>query len=252
MQSLKKRRKRTSSFCFFSRLQLRWCYGNRIYSRIPALILKIASPTASISLSLFFQWFNLPTESFFFARLFPLESVVAKPTSASLQDHASKRDGEVLQLKNSNIGIIKVRQQCNSIDKAMKWPRMWEEAVRQRAFLDATRVAYARRELADFTLKGREGCQSIRTIVNKCAPRKNRIHNTNVYIFHKTLSRNNLTFFWYFMTFVLCTKLYYVQYCSFISLFKHFPSSFLQGGENFSIRQTFIRNRPDALNLDAL
>jgi len=31
----------------------------------------------------------------------------------------------------------------------MKWPRMREEAVRQRAFLAAMRVAYARWELAD-------------------------------------------------------------------------------------------------------
>jgi len=31
---------------------------------------------------------------------------------------------EKSQLKNSNIEIIKVRQQCNSIDEAMKWPRV--------------------------------------------------------------------------------------------------------------------------------
>ena len=42
----------------------------------------------------------------------------------------------------------------------MKWTRMWEEAVRQRAVLDAMRVAYARRELADFTLKSWEGRQT--------------------------------------------------------------------------------------------
>jgi len=63
---------------------------------------------------------------------------------------------EKSQLKNSNIEIIKVRQQCNSINEAMKCPRMWEEAVRQHAFLAAMRVSYAWRELADFTLKGRQ------------------------------------------------------------------------------------------------
>jgi len=48
-------------------------------------------------------------------------------TSASLQDHAiaSKRDEEVQAQKYcSNIEIIKVRQQCYSIDEAMKWSRM--------------------------------------------------------------------------------------------------------------------------------
>ena len=62
-------------------------------------------------------------------------------------------------LKTSIIEIIKVRQ-CNSIHEAIKWPRVWEEAARQRVFLAAMRVAYARRELADFTLKGREGRRS--------------------------------------------------------------------------------------------
>ena len=82
---------------------------------------------------------------------------------------------EKSQLKNSNIEIIKVRQQCNSIDEAMKWPRVWEEAARQRVFLAAMRVAYARRELADFTLEVREGRRSTNapSLINLLLRKKN-------------------------------------------------------------------------------